>query len=59
VVPHSLLRHNPAAVSHTGECVTPSVSTDYVHGYSAGENVRLTDEATTLTGLPHAGTALA
>jgi SAM-dependent methyltransferase len=29
---------------------------DYVHGYSARECARLTDQATTLTGLLHAGT---
>jgi len=29
---------------------------DYVHGYSARESVRLTDQATTLTELLHAGT---
>jgi SAM-dependent methyltransferase len=32
------------------------VSTDYVHGYSAQEGARLTDQATTLTGLLHADT---
>ena len=32
------------------------MSTDYVHGYSAGETVRLADQATSLTGLLHAGT---
>jgi SAM-dependent methyltransferase len=30
--------------------------TDYVHGYSARESTRLTDQATTLTGLLHADT---
>ena len=30
---------------------------DYVHGYSAREHARLTDQATTLTGLLHAGTS--
>ena len=29
---------------------------DYVHGYSADEEVRLHDQATTLTGLLHADT---
>ncbi len=28
----------------------------YVHGYSAGEETRLQDQATTLTGLLHADT---
>src|SRR5450631_3811496 len=32
------------------------MSTGYVHGYSAGEATRLTDQATSLTGLLHAGT---
>src|SRR5712692_1552205 len=32
------------------------MSTDYVHGYSAREGIRLTDQATTLTELLHAGT---
>ncbi len=32
------------------------MSTDYVHGYSDTEAVRLTDQATSLTGLLHAGT---
>ena len=32
------------------------MTTDYVHGYSAGETVRLADQATSLTGLLHAGT---
>ncbi len=29
---------------------------EYVHGYSASESIRLTDQATTLAGLLHAGT---
>lgn len=33
------------------------MSIDYVHGYSAEESTRLTDQATTLTGLLHAGTS--
>jgi len=32
------------------------MSTDYVHGYSDAEAVRLADQATSLTGLLHAGT---
>ncbi|SRR5712691_6306303 len=32
------------------------MSTDYVHGYSAREGARLTDQATTLTELLHADT---
>lgn len=32
------------------------MSTDYVHGYSAGEAARLTDQATTLTELLHSDT---
>ena len=32
------------------------MTTEYVHGYSAGETVRLADQATSLTGLLHAGT---
>jgi SAM-dependent methyltransferase len=32
------------------------MSTDYVHGYSAKESIRLADQATTLTGLLHADT---
>jgi SAM-dependent methyltransferase len=33
-----------------------SMNLDYVHGYSAKENIRLTDQATTLTELLHADT---
>ena len=32
------------------------MSMDYVHGYSAAENTRLTDQATTLSELLHADT---
>lgn len=32
------------------------MSTDYVHGYSAGETIRLADQATSLTELLHSGT---
>ena len=32
------------------------MTTDYVHGYSAGETARLADQATSLTALLHAGT---
>ena len=32
------------------------MTTDYVHGYSAGETDRLADQAASLTGLLHAGT---
>jgi SAM-dependent methyltransferase len=35
------------------------MSVDYVHGYSAHERTRLTDQATTLTGLLHADTVYA
>jgi SAM-dependent methyltransferase len=42
-----------AAARNPGE---DSMNMDYVHGYSAKEHTRLTDQATTLTGLLHADT---
>lgn len=36
-----------------------SQATDYIHGYSATEGIRLSNQATALAGLLHAGTRYA